>query len=245
MEQPATSRRVHWIDQDVLAFDLETTGVDPHRDVPVAYALVGARGGRILSCDSSIVDPGCDVPPAATAVHGITTERARSEGVPLREAVVDIAARVLDASRRGIPILGMKVDYDLTMLDACYLRETGFRLSDEGFRGPVVDVLVLDRHFDRFRRGRRTLAHLCREYGASIERPHDAAADAVAAISVAVEMCGRFAGLRSALPESLHRLQVDWHRDWVDSFSEWRQRQGLARLQESERCWPIAPALAI
>jgi len=229
-----------WASTELLAFDLETTGVDRFHDVPVSYALVVVRGGAVESFESAIIDPGCEIPAGATAVHGITTERARSEGMVLTDAVTRLAERLLDASRRGVGIVGMKLDYDLTMLDSCYRRIMGKGLADDGFCGPVLDALVLDRHFDRYRKGKRTLGDLCAEYDVAIEHAHDAVADATATFGVLGAMCRRYPELAATALVDLHRLQAGWHRDWVTSFGAWRAARGFPPLDDRDGEWPIA-----
>lgn len=231
-----------WHEEDLLAFDLETTGVDRFADVPVSYALVTVRAGAVVERDSSLVDPGREIPPAASTVHGITTGQARQRGIPLGIAVRHVAGVVLSASLRGVPIVGMKLDFDLTMLDACYRRETGRSLEDDGFRGPVLDALVIDRHVDRYRRGKRTLTDLCTRYGVPIDHAHDAAADAMAAVEVVRAMCGCYPELRTRSPWELHVDQELWHREWTASFAEWRLKTGLSPIGNEEAHWPIAPA---
>jgi DNA polymerase III subunit epsilon len=159
-----------WTAGEVLGFDFETTGVDRFNDVPVSYALVLAVEGVVLTSWSGLVDPGREIPAEATAVHGISTERARTEGMPLDEAIALVADAVVAASRRGVPLVGMKLDYDLTILETQARVLLGPGIVDRGWRGPVLDAVVLDRHFDRYRKGRRTLAHLCAEYGIDIGR---------------------------------------------------------------------------
>jgi len=242
MAEPQGVEARGWSEGDVLSFDLETTGVDPDLDVPVSYALVRAREGRLVEVECSLVDPGRRIPAEATAVHGITTLRAQHEGVPLGTAVTALGEHLVEASRSGVPVVGMNVSFALTMLDACYRRQTGRHLVHDGFEGPVVDVLVLDRHFDRYRPGRRTLADLCRVYGVATGRAHDARDDAVATLAVVTEMCRRFPPLRGADVLELHHLQVQWHRQWSVSFSAWRRRQGLAELVDLPRSWPIGTA---
>lgn len=233
-----------WHTEELLAFDLETTGVDPFVDVPVSFALVRMVDGGVTSRESSIVNPGRPIPPPATAVHGITDGRARREGMPVPDAVALVTGALVDASHRGVPVVGMKLDFDLTMVDACLRRQSGMGLADAGFVGPVLDVLVLDRHFDRYRCGRRTLGDLCRHYGVAIEHAHDAVADAAATLEVAAAMCGRFPELCAAVPEDLHWSQMDWHREWADSFSQWCQRKGMVPLEPCDRAWPIAESAA-
>ena len=79
----------------VLAFDTETTGLvqqgrplslQPHL-VQLA-ALQYSPEGQLLNQISLIIRPdGWEIPEAAAKVHGITTERALAQGVPLRTAL--------------------------------------------------------------------------------------------------------------------------------------------------------------
>ncbi len=231
-----------WHEQDLLAFDLETTGIDPFADVPVSYALVVVRDGGVVHEDASLVDPGREIPSAASTVHGISTDQARREGIPLGIAVRHLAGVVLDSSRRGVPIVGMKLDFDLTMLDACYRRETGRGLVHDGFVGPVLDALVIDRHVEGDRRGKRTLVDLCERYGVTIDRAHDAAADAKAAVDVVRAMCTCYPELCARSPRELHADQEEWHREWTASFAEWRLKKGLSPVVDEETEWPIGSA---
>ncbi len=50
-------------------------------------------------------------------MHGISTERARAEGMPLPAAIELVSDAVVAAGRRGVPLAGMKLDYDLTILE--------------------------------------------------------------------------------------------------------------------------------
>ena len=72
-----------WTSGEVLGLDFETTGIDRFNDVPVSYALVSVVDGVLVRSWSGLIDPGREIPADATEVHGITTERARAEGMPL------------------------------------------------------------------------------------------------------------------------------------------------------------------
>jgi DNA polymerase-3 subunit epsilon len=237
-----------WHEGELLGIDLETTGVDRDVDVPVSFALISVAGGAVVTRDTGLVDPGRPIPAAATRVHGITTERARSDGLPLSLAVATLATALADASMRGVPVVGMKLDYDLTMLDVLCRSMDGRGLVERGFTAPVLDVLVLDRHFDQFRSGRRTLTDLCEHYGVPIANAHDAAADAEATVRVLVAMCRCFPELRAADPAVLHRSQVLWHREWAESFDAWRRGKGMPPLDRRELDWPLStepPSVAV
>ena len=229
-----------WADGELLCFDLETTGVDRFNDVPVSLALLGVRGGVVVERIVSLVNPGRPIPLGAIAVHGITTERARRDGMALHTAVELIAATLVDASRRGVPVVGVKLDYDLTMVDGLCRAIDGRGLSERGWTGPVLDALVLDRHLDRYRKGRRTLVDLCVHYGVAIGSAHSADCDAEAAGAVLLSMATRYAELADASLHELHLGQAGYHRAWVASYERWRLTRGLGPLDPTEADWPLA-----
>ena len=233
----------HWTEGEVLGLDFETTGIDRFTDVPVSYALVSVVNGAAVRSWSGLIDPGCDIPAEATHVHGITTARARREGMPLAEAVGLVSDAVIAAGRRGVPLAGMRLDYDLTILDVQATHAAVRSLSERGWRGPVLDVAVLDRHLDATRQGRRTLCDLCGHYGVEFERAHDAWADALASVQVLFAMAGRFGDLGEADLRALHEGQVRWHREWTEGQEAWRLMQGKAPLDPREYEWPLARAV--
>lgn len=55
-----------------VAFDTETTGLQPDRDRVVEIAAVKFRGTQIMARCSWRVNPGMPIPAAATRIHGIT-----------------------------------------------------------------------------------------------------------------------------------------------------------------------------
>ena len=231
-----------WPAGEVLGLDFETTGIDRFNDVPVSYALVSVVEGVVLRSWSGLIDPGRPIPPEATAVHGISTEQARDEGMPLREAMALVSDAVVAASERAVPLAGMKLDYDLTILelagDLC-----GHGLVERGWRGPVLDAGVIDRHFDPEREGRRTLVDLCAHYGIEIAKAHDAWADATASIEVLFALALRYDALWECDLARLHDHQIDWHREWTESYDSWRRSEGLMPIDPRDYVWPVAPAV--
>jgi DNA polymerase-3 subunit epsilon len=230
-----------WTSREMLGFDFETTGIDRFNDVPVSYALVTFQGGAVASVDAGLINPGRDIPPGATEVHGISTERARAEGMPLRDAVAMVADAVLSAGHRGVPLVGMKLDYDLTILETQHTNFFGHGIAARGWNGPVLDAVVLDRHLDRYRKGRRTLSALCEHYGIDIGNAHDAAADAIASVKVLIALAARYGEIRRSEPSLVHQAQKQWHREWAVSFDEWRAEEGLEPIDPRDHWWPMPP----
>lgn len=68
--------------EELGVFDLETTGIDVET-ARIVTAHVGAidANGSVIERSDWLVNPGVVIPPQATAVHGITTERARDNEV--------------------------------------------------------------------------------------------------------------------------------------------------------------------
>jgi len=231
-----------WCDGPLLGFDLETTGVDPFGDLPVSYALVQVERGTVTGTVTALVDPGCAIPAGATAVHGISTERARDEGEPLEDAVQRIATALLDASAAGVPVVGMNVRFDLTMADACLRRAGRPSLVAAGWHGPVIDLLVLDRHLDRWRKGSRRLGDLCAHYGVELSSAHECVADVEATVRCLMVLAGRYEEISSMAPAALSGAQQQWYREWAEGFDRHRVARGQAPLARHDLHWPLATA---
>ena len=154
-----------WTDGPLLGFDTETTGVDVDHDRIVTAALVrrDASGTHVRSW---LIDPGVPIPDAAAAIHGVSTEHARTHGRPPREALEEIATDLAEALRGGVPVVAYNASFDLCLLDAELRRHRLKTLPDRlcSDARPVIDPLVLDRAEDRLRRGKRKLVDLCGYY---------------------------------------------------------------------------------
>ncbi|WP_254773800.1 3'-5' exonuclease [Microbacterium sp. cf046] len=219
-------------------FDLETTGVDVAEDriVTAHVGLLDASGSAILARDW-IADPGVEIPAAATAVHGISTEHARAIGAPacdVVEQVTDTLRSLLDA---GIPVVAYNAAFDFSLLAREASRHGVLPLRNPS---PVIDPLVLDKAYDRFRRGKRTLAVVAEHYAVRLDDAHEASADAVAAGRIAQALAGRFAGLMPPEADELHTRQIAWARAQAASLTEYFISIGrLDPDTELDGRWPI------
>ena len=96
----------------ILAFDTETTGIpewklpsdDPKQPhlVSLAFVMYDTEDGSTLNEQHWIVRPdGWTIPEEVTAIHGITTEYAEEQGVPL-EDILTIFATMCGASDQRV-----------------------------------------------------------------------------------------------------------------------------------------------
>lgn len=209
-----------WTEVPLHGFDLETTGTDPRTARIVTASLVDVRSGDARDW---LLNPGMDIPEAATQVHGITTERARAEGADPQSGVADIAQALIAVGKAGGMIVGHNISYDLTVMHHESVRRGVESLALTG--GPsVIDTLVLDKQVDPYRKGKRTLVALAEHYGVTLTDAHDAHADALAAVQIAEAIARRYADLSTFEPKELHSMQIEWKRDQAASFQDYLRR---------------------
>ncbi len=229
----------------LAAFDIETTGVSYESDRVVTAAVNLVGDDRPVESHEWLVNPGVVIPAGATAVHGITTEQAQTDGQAPVEAIEAVTAMLADQVNLGVPIVAFNARFDLTLLDRD-ARRHGVKPLSERVGGPagilVVDPYVIDKHFDRFRRGKRTLDVVCGHYKVQLDGGHTASVDAIAAARVAWKLAETFAELGEADPRTIHDQQVVWAAEQAESLEKYFQDQG--RDEKVERAWPIVPLSA-
>ncbi|MDH6625878.1 DNA polymerase-3 subunit epsilon [Streptomyces sp. LBL] len=232
-----------WYEGPLAAFDTETTGVDVETDRIVSAAVVvqdtpGARP-RVTRW---LVNPGVPVPAGATEVHGLTDEHLQRNGRWPAPVMYEIAEKLAEQALVGRPLVVMNAPFDLTILDR-ELRRHRTSSLDRWFEASpllVLDPRVLDKHLDRYRKGRRTLTDLCAHYGVSLEGAHDAGADALASLDVVRAVGRRFAArLERLSPAELHTLQAVWHAAQARGLQAWFARSGTEETVDP--AWPLRP----
>jgi DNA polymerase-3 subunit epsilon len=175
-------------------------------------------------------------------VHGLTEDHLQRNGrwpAPVMEEIARALAEQCAAAR---PLVVMNAPFDLTLLDRELRRHRASSLSRYLDRSPlcVLDPRVLDKHLDRYRKGRRTLTDLCAHYEVVLDGAHDAAADALAALEVVRAVGRRFnARLERLSPAELHTLQAVWHAAQARGLQAWFARSGAPEAVDP--AWPLRP----
>ncbi|MFF4220030.1 exonuclease domain-containing protein [Streptomyces nondiastaticus] len=231
-----------WPDGRLVAFDTETTGVAYDSDRIVAAAVVETGGGLETKVNEWLIDPGMEIPEAATAVHGITTERARAEGAPAAAAVEEITAMLASLMGAGHPLVVFNARFDLTLLDRECRRHDLVPLTDRlpgGQLSPVIDPMVIDRQVDCLRPGSRKLPDLCRHWQVRHDGPHTPAADALAAARLAWRIGHVFPRLGAMDLRALHALQTEQAAKQAVSLQRYLRRTDSTAYVEP--AWPYVP----
>jgi len=230
-----------WLDGTMVGFDTETTGISTAHDRIVTAAII-TRAGDSISTRTWLIDPGIEIPARATEVHGITTEQARAEGARPADALEEIADALARALAEDIPVVGFNVQYDLSILEAELARNGLASLESRVPHGlrPIVDPYVLDRHLDRYRKGKRKLIDLCTLYAVPVvaDDLHAADADVLATLDLVHALAAAYPSMREVDLEQLHEQQKAAHREWAIGFAAWLKSRGRTEdLPNPE--WPV------
>ncbi|MEU3408231.1 3'-5' exonuclease [Streptomyces sp. NPDC006670] len=232
-----------WLSGPLVAFDLETTGTDVETDRIVTAAVVRLDAdGAVAGERTWLLDPGVAIPEQASAIHGISTEHARAHGAPAASAVEEIARTVAGALGLGTPLVVMNARYDLSLLDRECRRHGVASVSERlgGVPWPVIDPLVIDKHVDKYRKGKRALHALCDHYGVALDDAHDARADALAAARVVRRMAQRHRPVGLMPLADLHDLQVRAAAEQSVSLQAYLRRTADPAAVV-EPAWPLIP----
>lgn len=222
-------------DMPLAACDLETSGVDVLHDRIVTASIITIDGANARP-DEWLLDPGIEIPDEAARIHGITTAKARAEGLNYEAGYQKVRDRLETLFASGRLVCGMNLAFDLSLI-----HWEGLRLGYPPLEvGAVFDVYVVDKALDRFWRGKRTLTALCEHYGVEQGQAHDATGDCVSAARIAWKQL-RSPDLASfGDTESLMVAQAQWRAEQQESLHTYFLRQGnheAAATVSGE--WPV------
>lgn len=227
-----------------LAWDLETTGVNPLEARIVTAALVVRGGGLEDRTFSYLINPKVPIPPAATAVHGVTDERAQAEGADPKEALEEIAGHLAAALRYGMPVIAFNHSYDWSVLhydlERNGLATMAERLETEPYT--LLDPHVIDKQVTPRLRGKglRKLKPTCERYGVALTDWHTAEADALAALLLTDAQFDYHPQLADMQPKQLYAAQKAWRAEQQAGLQEFLRKSEPKAYCAPE--WPLVPA---
>ncbi len=181
--------------EDVVAIDVETTGLDSRRDRIVELALVGLTGEGDLAWQwESLINPERPVPLSATQIHGIR------DSDLVNAPVFSEVSGAVEALLAEKVLLAHNLRFDAGFLHAEF-RRCGLAVPTN--RG--IDTLQMSRQFDANERSHK-LADACRRYGVYLSGGHRAKQDAMAVAQLFVAMCERNEDHSSGFSPGTYRI---------------------------------------
>ena len=169
----------------LVFFDLETTGIDIVKDriIEISYVKVFPNGKE--ESKTMRINPGMPIPPASTAIHGITDDDVKD--CPLFKNV----AKQLAAQIEGCDLAGYNSNrFDIPLLAEEFLRAG---VDIDLTRRKFIDVQTIFHKMEQ-----RTLAAAYKFYcQKSLENAHTAAADTMATYEVLKAQLDRYPELKN------------------------------------------------
>lgn len=164
------------IDDELICFDLETTGLSAETDRIIEIGAVRIRNGEMVDSFVTFVDPERPIPPQSTEISGITDEMVK--GAPREaEAVEKFLAYIGD-----LPLIAHNAGFDIGFLAAAVRRR------GEERRFVSVDTVALSQSLlPQLKRHR--LDSLTKHFGLPTFQHHRANDDAAALARIYFKLC--------------------------------------------------------
>lgn len=189
------------LQRPLVFLDLETTGLEVEADRIVEIGMVRLAPDGTRTTLVERVDPGVEIPDAATRVHGIRTEDVR--GLFGKPRLARIGQKLLDflgdADLGGFNALL----FDLPLFEAeCRRHAIPFARAGRHIVDAKTIFHCLETSWDRYLMGPRNLTAAVRMYcGRELEGAHSAGADAEAALDVLLAQLTRYPDLPRTVAE--------------------------------------------
>ncbi len=179
--------------KNTIFFDLETTGVSTTRDKIVSMSAIKCDPEfNVMESKSLLINPNMPIPPAATAVHGITDEMVKDKPV-FREYSKAMLAWFGDCHLAGYNIRS----YDVPLLSEEFNRT--------GLSWPPRGVKILDMFSIFKEKEKRDLSAAVKFYtGETLEGAHNAENDNLATIKVFKGQLAMYEDLRTMTIDQIH-----------------------------------------
>jgi DNA polymerase-3 subunit epsilon/ATP-dependent DNA helicase DinG len=205
---------------EIVAIDLETTGLDPAQDVIIEIGAVRLVDGRVVDEYSTLVHPGRAIPPIVTRITGISNDDLI--GAPTLLSVLP----ALRAFVGGAPLLGHNISFDTSFLH----KQGLFRQNTCIDTYDIASVLLPTAP-------RYALSHLAVLFSFDIESAHRALYDARATAHIYTRLWEHAMTLPLAIIQEIIALSDGVKWDARDFFSTIFN----TRIQRGEIITPIPP----
>lgn len=161
-----------------VAFDLETTGLDPVNDYIIEVGAIKVTDGKIVARLQQFIKPPVQIPPFITKITSITNEMVKNAPT-INEAFEDIYDFL-----GNYPLVGHNVKFDYTFLQQKRDEYDGYEMKN-----PLMDTLSLSRTF-RYDLVNHRLGAIAESYGFDSEGAHRADFDAELTANILLKLIG-------------------------------------------------------
>lgn len=157
-----TSKKFH--EMSCISVDAETSGVNPFKDRLVTLSAVTLNPlMEKVESHNWLINSGVTLDESNIAIHGITNEKILAEGVEPVATLWEFATIMEKAISDDHFLVVFNAPFDITLLIQEFKRHD-VPWNDEWIH-KLVDPPVIDKGFDMYRKGSRTLVDMAKHYG--------------------------------------------------------------------------------
>lgn len=163
------------LNNDIVVFDLETTGIDYKTNKIIEFGAVKIKKGIICETFSTLVNPQINIPFDATEVNGITNEMVKN--APKLEDVMPDFYKFCD----NCTIVAYNIPFDYSFINY-YGKQLGYKFSN-----PQQDALAIARRKIKGLKSYK-LKNVCEALNVSLIDAHRAINDTIATAKVYIKL---------------------------------------------------------
>jgi DNA polymerase III epsilon subunit family exonuclease len=163
------------MNNDVVVFDLETTGLEATKCEIIEIGAVKISKGKIVETFETLIKPSCHIPEDSTEIHGITDEMV-ANCPSVKQVLPDFYKFCY-----GSTIMAYNIDFDYKFI-SIWGKKQGLIFDNK-----QMDVLLLARLYVPGLKNFK-LSTVCKKLDVSLENAHRAVHDAMATAEVVVKL---------------------------------------------------------
>ncbi len=163
------------MNNDVVIFDLETTGLEATKCEIIEIGAVKISKGKIVETFETLIKPSGHIPDDSTEIHGITDEMV-ANSPSIRQVLPDFYKFCY-----GSTIMAYNIDFDYKFI-SIWGKKQGLIFDNK-----QIDVLLLARLYVPGLKNFK-LGTVCKKLGVSLENAHRAVHDAMATAEVVIKI---------------------------------------------------------
>ncbi|HEY5585570.1 MAG TPA: PolC-type DNA polymerase III [Ruminiclostridium sp.] len=161
----------HTLDDEFVVFDLETTGLNPHKDKITEIGAVKIKEGKVIDRFSTFVNPGIPIPSFIVKLTGITSEMV-ADAPPIEQVLNGFMEFI-----EGTVLVAHNANFDVGFI------KYNLKQMGEKIRNPYIDTLELCRKmFPEL--GKYKLNLVAKHLGIELENHHRAVDDSMATAKI-------------------------------------------------------------